>query len=531
MADGIYALQLHIENAPPINGWSTTIEYDPTQVRYLGDSFEPGAFIPGLVGLVSEKEGQVSVGGAVLGEQGQNAGSGTLGQLSFAVMVGFSGNADLTVTQILLRPTSGELFQRTVRTVGTIAHGGSPNVLSAISLDFDLAPGDQRLLAVDRVAAGMQYALQLNILDQPDITGWSATIEYDPTQVRYVSGSFQASDFIPGLVSLVDEQRDRVVVGGSVLGREGGQEGTGTLGQLTFEILDEFSGRAEVTVTEIILRLAGGGTRPLPGKSRAVFLGIPDPIISMDFDLAEGNQGQQVQFQVAPGQIHRVQLNIRDAPLISGWSATIEYDPNQVRYVSTSFRPGSFIPGLVALVDENRGAVVFGGAALGTDAANGGSGGLGILSFEILNGFGTFSRLLLTEIILRHADGEIEIIRSFSIASFTSSREGAVTAITLDRDAAGLPAVNRLAQNYPNPFNSYTTLRYQLKQAGLVRLDIFDLAGQRVRTLIHESHEPGFYQAQWDGNNNRGANVSSGMYLARLQVGDFVEVRKLLLVQ
>ena len=186
---------------------------------------------------------------------------------------------------------------------------------------------------------------------------------------------------------------------------------------------------------------------------------------------------------------------------------------------------------IVALVDENRGAVVFGGAALGTDAANGGSGGLGILSFEILNGFGTFSRLLLTEIILRHADGEIEIIRSFSISSFTSSREGAVTAITLDRDAAGLPAVNRLAQNYPNPFNSYTTLRYQLKQAGLARLDIFDLAGQRVRTLIHESHEPGFYQAQWDGNNNRGASVSSGMYLARLQVGDFVEVRKLLLVQ
>ena len=185
----------------------------------------------------------------------------------------------------------------------------------------------------------------------------------------------------------------------------------------------------------------------------------------------------------------------------------------------------------MALVDENRGAVVFGGAALGTDAANGGSGGLGILSFEILNGFGTFSRLLLTEIILRHADGEIEIIRSFSISSFTSSREGAVTAITLDRDAAGLPAVNRLAQNYPNPFNSYTTLRYQLKQAGLARLDIFDLAGQRVRTLIHESHEPGFYQAQWDGNNNRGASVSSGMYLARLQVGDFVEVRKLLLVQ
>ena len=85
-----------------------------------------------------------------------------------------------------------------------------------------------------------------------------------------------------------------------------------------------------------------------------------------------------------------------------------------------------------------------------------------------------------------------------------------------------------LAPNWPNPFNSSTHFRYELPAAGLVRLDIYDLLGQRVRRLVAGHHEPGFHHALWDGRDEKGRVVATGVYLARLDTESRWAVRKVI---
>ncbi|MDH3216796.1 MAG: M6 family metalloprotease domain-containing protein, partial [Candidatus Krumholzibacteria bacterium] len=97
-----------------------------------------------------------------------------------------------------------------------------------------------------------------------------------------------------------------------------------------------------------------------------------------------------------------------------------------------------------------------------------------------------------------------------------------------------LVLTNRLGQNYPNPFNPSTTIRYSLRQRGLVTLRIYNAAGQRVRTLVHRVQAPraGGFAVVWDGSNDAGESVASGIYLYELLIGkDFRSVRKLVMIK
>jgi hypothetical protein len=88
-----------------------------------------------------------------------------------------------------------------------------------------------------------------------------------------------------------------------------------------------------------------------------------------------------------------------------------------------------------------------------------------------------------------------------------------------------------LYPNYPNPFNPTTTIRYELKQPSKVSLKIYNLLGQEVRALVNKQESNGIHSAVWDGKNNRGQTVGSGVYFYRLEAGDFVKTRKMVLVK
>lgn len=90
---------------------------------------------------------------------------------------------------------------------------------------------------------------------------------------------------------------------------------------------------------------------------------------------------------------------------------------------------------------------------------------------------------------------------------------------------------NRLEQNFPNPFNPTTTLAYSLKSAENVTLTIYDVAGRRVRELVNERKERGAYKAVWDGRNDRGVPVASGVYLYKLKAGSFTDTKKMMLLK
>jgi hypothetical protein len=88
-----------------------------------------------------------------------------------------------------------------------------------------------------------------------------------------------------------------------------------------------------------------------------------------------------------------------------------------------------------------------------------------------------------------------------------------------------------LNQNYPNPFNPTTTISYQLAKNSDVLLTIYNQTGQKVRTLVQEKQGSGFQSINWDGRDDAGQQLSSGIYLYRLQVDNKVQTRKLMLVK
>jgi len=94
------------------------------------------------------------------------------------------------------------------------------------------------------------------------------------------------------------------------------------------------------------------------------------------------------------------------------------------------------------------------------------------------------------------------------------------------------PEVYALRNNYPNPFNPETTIKYQLPEAGDVTLEVYNMLGQVVRTLVNQHQTAGRYAVQWDANNDNGQALSSGIYFYRVQVGgEFNDVRKMLLLK
>ncbi len=103
-----------------------------------------------------------------------------------------------------------------------------------------------------------------------------------------------------------------------------------------------------------------------------------------------------------------------------------------------------------------------------------------------------------------------------------------------------LPGEFALHQNYPNPFNPATVIKYQLPVNSEVKLIIYNTLGQKVRTLISDDKAPGFYEIEWDGRNDFGQLVGSGIYFYRIEITPrkgqaeekiFRRVRKMILLK
>lgn len=97
--------------------------------------------------------------------------------------------------------------------------------------------------------------------------------------------------------------------------------------------------------------------------------------------------------------------------------------------------------------------------------------------------------------------------------------------------ATSAPKVNSLDGNFPNPFNQRTRISYQVAKGGRVRLEIFNVRGQHVRTVVDELKVPGRYDFDWDGRDRKGLSMASGSYFYRLTVGGFSQTRRMILVK
>ena len=91
--------------------------------------------------------------------------------------------------------------------------------------------------------------------------------------------------------------------------------------------------------------------------------------------------------------------------------------------------------------------------------------------------------------------------------------------------------INALYENFPNPFNPITTISYSLKEDGLTKLVIYNSLGQEIQTLVNDHQKAGIHTVQWNGRNNKGQNVSSGLYFYKLKAGSFVKTQRMMLVE
>ncbi|MCW8849140.1 MAG: T9SS type A sorting domain-containing protein, partial [Melioribacteraceae bacterium] len=86
-------------------------------------------------------------------------------------------------------------------------------------------------------------------------------------------------------------------------------------------------------------------------------------------------------------------------------------------------------------------------------------------------------------------------------------------------------------QNYPNPFNGDTNIKFQISQISNVKLEIYNILGQKIKTLVDQSKSAGYYSVVWNGKNESGHFTNAGIYLMRFSDGNYDECRKLIFLK
>ncbi len=218
--------------------------------------------------------------------------------------------------------------------------------------------------------------------------------------------------------------------------------------------------------TQTVLEFRGGAEPPVTTHLAA----DDDASILIDFDPAEGDQGQRRAIVEGAGDEVELQLCAFDLPEIYGWSVSIEYDPDQVRYLSNSFEASTFVPELIPLVGERDMSVVVGGANFSKKITSG-DGELGTLRFEVLDGFKGETGLKVTR-FLRHSLRGTEVMDVETVALVASQE-------ALDGDSgldlAGDEAVDHLTAENACPgcdLSGVDLMRVQFPEADLDQADL-----------------------------------------------------------
>jgi hypothetical protein len=95
----------------------------------------------------------------------------------------------------------------------------------------------------------------------------------------------------------------------------------------------------------------------------------------------------------------------------------------------------------------------------------------------------------------------------------------------------GIPKTYQLSQNYPNPFNPQTLIKYDLPEPGFVNITVYNILGQKVKTLVDEPQEMGYKSVYWDGKDDEGKEVASGIYFYKIKTKGFEKTKKMVLLK
>lgn len=139
------------------------------------------------------------------------------------------------------------------------------------------------------------------------------------------------------------------------------------------------------------------------------------------------------------------------------------------------------------------------------------------------------------------ADADVDEFQEFRLTVTSAMDPGNSSTSGLVRTTAAasaaddydpfIPGVFTLHQNYPNPFNPNTNIQFSLERAGNVKLEVYNVIGQRIRTLMDQYCGAGEYSVEWDGRSESGQSVASGIYFYRLTSDEYSRTRKMMLMK
>ena len=229
-------------------------------------------------------------------------------------------------------------------------------------------------------------------------------------------------------------------------------------------------------------------------------------------------QLKRVQTEHPEDGLIKLQVSLTQAQKLKGYGFVLQYDQAKYEFVEAKelknnlLETGTGQPTLFLASNKTPGQVAIGSMKIDGQSASG-SGELVEFSFRTKDTpLSTDFQIL--EGVLVDLTGNIDAINHIEIGNLRP-----------------LPTSYALEQNIPNPFNPSTTIKYQLPEAGEVNLIIYNLLGQQVRTLVKETLEAGFQSVVWDGKDDVGRQVASGIYIYRLQAGSFSQAQRMMLLK
>jgi len=217
------------------------------------------------------------------------------------------------------------------------------------------------------------------------------------------------------------------------------------------------------------------------------------------------------------GEEFTVQVHLNNNPgVVKGIHFTIPYVESQLEFIgvtqSDELRSSSYPVFFDGRVVDNNVDVSL--VLLGGEAVIGGSGQIAELTFRLLE----TDDLSLSFDVIDIRDGQNSIL--------PARGDGWEYRLTPE-----LPTTYGLNQNYPNPFNLQARISYQMPEPGLVSIKIYNIRGQMVRMLVDEYKTAGYHCEVWDGKNNAGQEIASGIYTYRMESNSFSATRKMVLIK
>ncbi len=481
---GTFTVQLKAENISDLAGWQTDIKFDPAVLKVNVNNVSEGNFLKQgggrthfLRGTIDNTEGRIiGVGSARISEGGAS-GEGTLLSVTFTAKA--NGESRLSLRKFQAGSSLGDTISS--RPPDMIITVGDPS-----SLDVSVSDGPFSLSTdVTPVQLDDTFSLFLNANDVAGLAGWQTDISFDPAVLEAVAvsqGDFlnvKIGDtfFLPGEI----DNTAGKIADISTAKLKGGGSGTGTLLLVTFKA--KAVGETRVTFSNFFAGSSGGESIPSE---------VPEIVITIEdrkYPASDVNQD---------GLVNVLDLILVAQHLGSDASVNRQSDVNG--------------DGTINVLDLIVVAQSFGESTVG------------VAPFNVT----AIDNSELDPAMIQAWIAQAEVENDGSVA-FRQGIENLQRLL-----ASLLPEKTALLANYPNPFNPETWIPYQLAEPADVTVRIYAADGGLVRTLALGHQVAGIYEsrvraAYWDGKNEVGEPVASGLYFYTLTAGDFTATRKMLI--